>query len=199
MSRSPAVAAPARSSSSRRGTRTITCGRSPWPPTPTFHTSSGKPSLDLPGSSADDAAVKAAEVARWSKRTTVPIRCVSRTLRDMSEPPRHEWQLACPVPIDDHATVQLAHGGGGRLMRNLIQGLFLAAFATVATPPLVADVAGDAVGADALTLALSRRERGPPPSPEGRGNQQSPRHCRLSSPRRGRLAGLRLAAGVYDR
>ena len=43
----------------------------------------------------------------------------------MSEPPRHEWQLACPVPLDDHATVQLAHGGGGRLMRNLIKVFFL--------------------------------------------------------------------------
>ena len=39
-----------------------------------------------------------------------------------------DFNLNCPVPINDHATVQLAHGGGGRLMRNLIEGMFLPAF-----------------------------------------------------------------------
>ncbi len=39
------------------------------------------------------------------------------------------FNLSCPLPLDDHATVQLAHGGGGRLMRGLIEGLFLPAFA----------------------------------------------------------------------
>lgn len=39
-----------------------------------------------------------------------------------------EIKLNCPVPIGDHATVQLAHGGGGRLMKNLIEGIFLPAF-----------------------------------------------------------------------
>lgn len=33
--------------------------------------------------------------------------------------------MSCPVPLVDHETIQLAHGGGGRLMRNLIEGLFL--------------------------------------------------------------------------
>jgi hydrogenase expression/formation protein HypE len=37
--------------------------------------------------------------------------------------------LSCPLPIAEHATVQLAHGGGGRLMRNLIEGMFRPAFA----------------------------------------------------------------------
>jgi len=36
--------------------------------------------------------------------------------------------LNCPLPIGDHKTVQLAHGGGGRLMHNLIRDLFLSAF-----------------------------------------------------------------------
>jgi hydrogenase expression/formation protein HypE len=36
--------------------------------------------------------------------------------------------LTCPVPLPRHATVQLAHGGGGRLMRELIEREFLAAF-----------------------------------------------------------------------
>ncbi len=37
--------------------------------------------------------------------------------------------MQCPVPFSQHSTVQLAHGGGGRLMRELIEGLFRAAFA----------------------------------------------------------------------
>ena len=41
-----------------------------------------------------------------------------------------DFQLNCPVPLNDHATVQLAHGGGGRLMRDLIEGMFLPAFAS---------------------------------------------------------------------
>jgi hydrogenase expression/formation protein HypE len=40
-----------------------------------------------------------------------------------------EFQLQCPVPPGDHATVQMAHGGGGRFMRQLIELLFLPAFA----------------------------------------------------------------------
>ena len=39
-----------------------------------------------------------------------------------------DFNLSCPLPLDDHETVQLAHGGGGRLMRGLIEGLFLPAF-----------------------------------------------------------------------
>jgi hydrogenase expression/formation protein HypE len=34
----------------------------------------------------------------------------------------------CPLPISDKKTVQLAHGGGGRLMQDLIQDVFLRAF-----------------------------------------------------------------------
>lgn len=40
----------------------------------------------------------------------------------------NEFNLHCPVPLDDHATVQMAHGGGGRLMRGLIEGMFRPAF-----------------------------------------------------------------------
>jgi hydrogenase expression/formation protein HypE len=39
-----------------------------------------------------------------------------------------EFVLSCPVPLDAHTTVQMAHGGGGRLMRNLIENIFLPAF-----------------------------------------------------------------------
>jgi hydrogenase expression/formation protein HypE len=38
------------------------------------------------------------------------------------------FQLTCPVPLQDHTTVQMAHGGGGRFMRAMIEGIFLPAF-----------------------------------------------------------------------
>ena len=34
----------------------------------------------------------------------------------------------CPTPLGRPTTIQLAHGGGGRVMRDLIEGLFLPAF-----------------------------------------------------------------------
>lgn len=40
-----------------------------------------------------------------------------------------ELNLSCPLPLGEHTTVQMAHGGGGRLMRALIERLFLPAFA----------------------------------------------------------------------
>ncbi len=40
------------------------------------------------------------------------------------------FSLNCPVPRNDHETVQMAHGGGGRMMQKLIEGTFLPAFAT---------------------------------------------------------------------
>jgi hydrogenase expression/formation protein HypE len=39
-----------------------------------------------------------------------------------------EFLLSCPAPIDARGTVQIAHGGGGRLMRGLIEQVFLPAF-----------------------------------------------------------------------
>jgi hydrogenase expression/formation protein HypE len=39
-----------------------------------------------------------------------------------------EFQLHCPLPIREHSTVQMAHGGGGRFMRQLIESMFLPAF-----------------------------------------------------------------------
>ena len=40
--------------------------------------------------------------------------------------------LSCPAPLGRHTTVQLGHGGGGRLMRGLIEQVFLPAFANPA-------------------------------------------------------------------
>ncbi len=42
------------------------------------------------------------------------------------------FELSCPVPIRDYPHVTLAHGGGGRLMHDLIEKMFLAAFGTPA-------------------------------------------------------------------
>lgn len=44
--------------------------------------------------------------------------------------------LTCPAPRTRHETVQLAHGGGGRLSQQLIEGLFLPAFANPALAAL---------------------------------------------------------------
>ena len=35
---------------------------------------------------------------------------------------------ACPIPIQDYPTIQLAHGGGGRLSQILIEGMFAKTF-----------------------------------------------------------------------
>jgi hydrogenase expression/formation protein HypE len=42
---------------------------------------------------------------------------------------------SCPLPLADYPTVQLAHGGGGSLTRQLIEGLLVPAFANPAGPP----------------------------------------------------------------
>jgi hydrogenase expression/formation protein HypE len=44
--------------------------------------------------------------------------------------------LACPRPIADHGTVQMAHGGGGRLSQKLVEELFLPAFRNPGLEPL---------------------------------------------------------------
>lgn len=46
-----------------------------------------------------------------------------------------EFNLNCPLPLQSHTTVQMAHGGGGRLMRSLIEGMFLPAFNADGTAP----------------------------------------------------------------
>lgn len=38
------------------------------------------------------------------------------------------FALSCPIPIRDYPTVQMAHGGGGRLMHDLIGKMFRGAF-----------------------------------------------------------------------
>ncbi len=38
------------------------------------------------------------------------------------------FRLQCPVPLDDSEHIQLAHGGGGRRMHELLEGLLLPSF-----------------------------------------------------------------------
>jgi len=46
---------------------------------------------------------------------------------DKKSTPR-SFALSCPVPIQDYPLVLAAHGGGGRLMRDLIRRMFVSAF-----------------------------------------------------------------------
>lgn len=46
------------------------------------------------------------------------------------------FEPACPVPASKMKTVQLAHGGGGRLMQELIQEVFVRAFDNAMLAPL---------------------------------------------------------------
>ncbi|MGA2619258.1 MAG: hydrogenase expression/formation protein HypE [Thermoguttaceae bacterium] len=55
----------------------------------------------------------------------------------MTENSPQEMALRCPLPLADQATIQMAHGGGGRWMRMLIEGMFRPAFAAEAGPAFV--------------------------------------------------------------
>ncbi|HTY87966.1 MAG TPA: hydrogenase expression/formation protein HypE [Candidatus Acidoferrum sp.] len=46
----------------------------------------------------------------------------------MSHKPVENFVPACPIPISEYSRVLMAHGGGGRLMHQLISRMFLAAF-----------------------------------------------------------------------
>ena len=75
-----------------------------------------------------------------------------------------DFNLSCPVPLSDHATVQLAHGGGGRLMRDLIESIFLPAFRADQSPrPRTRSVPGEGQGEGGFPSPLSPLLS--PPSP----------------------------------
>ena len=40
----------------------------------------------------------------------------------------NEFKLSCPIPIQNYPQVLLAHGGGGKLMHDLIAKMFMTAF-----------------------------------------------------------------------
>ncbi|MCH5377885.1 MAG: hydrogenase expression/formation protein HypE [Planctomycetes bacterium] len=50
----------------------------------------------------------------------------------MTDPLPDPLRMTCPAPLQRHDTIQLAHGGGGRMMRHLIESLLLPQFETSA-------------------------------------------------------------------
>lgn len=62
------------------------------------------------------------------------------------------FALNCPMPIAQHSQVLLAHGGGGRLMHDLIEKVFMAAFQN---PLLAARHDGAIVEVNGARLAFS--------------------------------------------
>ncbi len=46
----------------------------------------------------------------------------------MPDVPPADFNLSCPAPINQYPHVTLAHGGGGRLMNQLIERMFVRAF-----------------------------------------------------------------------
>ena len=61
----------------------------------------------------------------------------------MTEPPLDLENWSCPLPLRDHPVVVMGHGGGGRLSSELIEHLFLPAFAGTADETLLQQL-GDA-------------------------------------------------------
>ncbi len=41
---------------------------------------------------------------------------------------RKDFSLSCPIPIDRYPNIQIAHGGGGKLMNSIIEKMLLPAF-----------------------------------------------------------------------
>jgi hydrogenase expression/formation protein HypE len=60
--------------------------------------------------------------------------------------------LSCPAPIGQYDQVLMAHGGGGRLMRQLLERVFLPAFAN---PPLDAGHDASVLEAGAVRVAFT--------------------------------------------
>ncbi len=50
----------------------------------------------------------------------------------MPDPAPNPANYQCPAPLSGHREIQLAHGGGGRLTQELIEGIFGPAFANAA-------------------------------------------------------------------
>jgi hypothetical protein len=46
--------------------------------------------------------------------------------------PGNSMSFECPLPLGSPREIQMGHGGGGRLSRQLIDGLFLPAFSNAA-------------------------------------------------------------------
>ena len=84
----------------------------------------------------------------------------------MSGPDTLPAALTCPLPFEDDAVVQMAHGGGGRKMAQLIEGIFLPAFRSDALAQL-GDGAVLAVGRERLAFTTDTFVVQPPFFPGG--------------------------------
>jgi hydrogenase expression/formation protein HypE len=74
--------------------------------------------------------------------------------------------LACPLPVDDDTVVQMAHGGGGRKMAQLIERLFVPAYRSDALAQL-GDGAVLTVGRERLAFTTDTFVVQPPFFPGG--------------------------------
>jgi hydrogenase expression/formation protein HypE len=79
---------------------------------------------------------------------------VSRAPKDPDEGNAGSLALGpvCPVPIAEYPTVQMAHGGGGRLTQQLIERMFLPSFSN---PELAALHDGAVLAGGSERLAFS--------------------------------------------
>lgn len=50
----------------------------------------------------------------------------------MSNHSKTNFDIVCPIPLNDYPEVTMAHGGGGKLMHNLISGMMLKVFSNPA-------------------------------------------------------------------
>ncbi|MCL6642496.1 MAG: hydrogenase expression/formation protein HypE [Candidatus Bipolaricaulota bacterium] len=71
-----------------------------------------------------------------------------------------EFTLSCPIPISQYPQILLAHGGGGKLMHQLIEKIFGAAFANE-----YLNERHDGAVLDLTPRPHSRSGKGEPPSP----------------------------------
>lgn len=66
--------------------------------------------------------------------------------------------MACPLPLNEYPRIVMAHGGGGRLMRRLVNSLFAAAFSRgdgVGDSPAEHDGASFVLGGNVGRIALT--------------------------------------------
>src|SRR5437879_4753712 len=67
-------------------------------------------------------------IFRRSLRGVLPLSTRTEHRGGLKMSTRPEFALSCPFPIQNYPNVLLAHGGGGKLMHQLIGKMFFQAF-----------------------------------------------------------------------